>query len=1195
MSSLKVSWANAHDRSLLPFALIAVLFIQFLSPVSAVLAQPTKPTDPLAPRGAEQPGALTAAQERVIIRLNPAPLAGQGFDSRLQHAQIAGQQAGLLNAMRSAGIPVSLHRQFKGLLFNGIALTVSSADIPRIKQLRDVAEIYPDQLVHMNLSESVPLVGAPAAWGLTGADGLSVEGQGMTVAILDSGIDYTHPDLGSGLGPGFKVKGGFDYVNNDTDPMDDDGHGTHVAGIVAANGTLKGVAPQAQLLAYKVLDAHGNGLTSNIIAALEQALNPDGDAATDDGADVINLSLGTPGSPADPLSQAVDQAVSLGAVVVVAAGNNGNAYATVDSPGIAEKAITVAATDDLDHLADFSARGPVAHHPEIIKPDLAAPGVNILSTVPASGESGSPSRYNSLSGTSMAAPHVAGAAALIRQLHPTWTPEQVKASLITTAKPLNYGPYEVGAGRLRVDQAAQAPLLITPSSVGAALALPGQTAADALINLYNPGKDPVAAAILPSASLALDLNFQAVLPAQVDYLKVDESSVSLKPGESAQVHLRINVPAGAQDGYYTGQVQFSIGSQVLRVPVAFSVKTHPDLSNQPAGVVGQIGGGIRAIASQGFYVFLGHGPRLEVLDVSNPGAPVVVGQSEILPGVVVDIEVAGSYAYIAADQGGFVILDISNKADPKWVGAFSTSDRYQAVDALDISGGYAFLTDYWRGLRIVDISSPASPRQVGFFSQRQVNSVSVSGNYAYLASGADLSYELQVIDIRSKTTPVQVGSVSTVNEVTQVGLKDHYAYLMGPVGGLRVVDIADPAHPVVVGGYDIDWRASNLLIQGNSVYISNWRLGLLIFDITQPTQPTLTTDYSIPGYTYDIALIGSYAFVACDLIGLCVEDLSNPVAPSPITAKQLDLPSEVYGVALGSGYAQVGNSWNNLAVIDATYPDDPLNVATYTFMKFGSYAGTTQNLAVDGGYTFLANQDGLGILDTSAPGQPKAAGYLEIEGYPHDVAVLGNYAYVADLNYGLRTVDVTDKAHPVLVNSYPLDKMPYTVAAGGDYVYVGLMDGSRDLIIFDIHNPAEPINVGAISMEGVTDVMVSGNTLYVLGITEGLEIYDVSNPSFPFFRAIIKPINEPVCVGMALHDQTIYIAMNTEGLAVVDVSDPSKPGVTAIYDTPGGAEQVASDGDYAYVSDGWGGLVVVKLFSPPPVLMYLPALSNASR
>ncbi|MCK4555190.1 MAG: S8 family serine peptidase, partial [Candidatus Aenigmarchaeota archaeon] len=241
-----------------------------------------------------------------------------------------------------------------------------------------------------------------------------------------------------------KVIGGYDFVNDDNDPMDDHGHGTHVAATAAGNGSLKGVAPGARLLAYKVLNAYGSGSTSGVIAGIERAVN--------DSADIISMSLGSSGNPDDPASVAVDNAVDAGVVVVVAAGNSGPYAQTIMSPGTARNAITVGATDDSDVIADFSSRGPVVWgNSSIIKPDVVAPGVEICAAQYGSAWSDSlciDNEHVSISGTSMATPHVAGLSALMLQVYPEWSPADVKSVIMGSAIDLGYDMATQGAGRV---------------------------------------------------------------------------------------------------------------------------------------------------------------------------------------------------------------------------------------------------------------------------------------------------------------------------------------------------------------------------------------------------------------------------------------------------------------------------------------------------------------------------------------------------------------------------------------------------------------------------------------------------------------------------------------------------------------------------------------------------------------------------
>jgi len=354
----------------------------------------------------------------------------------------------------------------------------------------ETAKIWLDRVNHASLNESVPLIEAPSVWSM------GYDGTGVRIAILDTGIDATHPDVSG------KIDSAVDMTDDGTT---DDlyGHGTHVAIIAAgtgkaSDGKFKGVAPGASLMNVKVLNRYGWGYDSWIISGIEYATNH--------GGNIVSMSLGgAPTDGSDPLSQAVDAAVAKGVVVAVAAGNSGS-YFTVGTPGAARQAITVGASDKLDTLAYFSSRGPTVDFR--VKPDILAPGVNIISGhaahcissyvcsyipnppgQPPSGPPNYPPFYNSLSGTSMATPHVSGLIALMKQANAAWTPAFIKDALINTALQLDgYDIYEQGGGRIQAPDAVQTTMLMDPGSYSfGVLSAPPVAAAYSDFSVYNLG------------------------------------------------------------------------------------------------------------------------------------------------------------------------------------------------------------------------------------------------------------------------------------------------------------------------------------------------------------------------------------------------------------------------------------------------------------------------------------------------------------------------------------------------------------------------------------------------------------------------------------------------------------------------------------------------------------------------------------
>ena len=299
-----------------------------------------------------------------------------------------------------------------------------------------IEKIWLDGRVEATLDQSVPQIGAPTAWesGFTG--------KGVKVAVLDSGIDPNHPDLAS------QIDEAKSFVPGET--VDDaHGHGTHVASTVlgtgaASEGKNKGVAPEARLLVGKVLNNQGSGLDSWVIDGMEWAA---------DNAKIVSMSLGSsePSDGTDPMSQAVNRlSEETGALFVIAAGNSGYEGA-IGSPGAADAALTIGAVDKEDKIANFTSKGP-RYGDMALKPDLSAPGVGIIAA--RSGLSSGSGSYKSLNGTSMATPHVSGAAAILLQKNPDWNGTQLKEALMSTSKKLDYSPYHIGSGRLDVPAAA---------------------------------------------------------------------------------------------------------------------------------------------------------------------------------------------------------------------------------------------------------------------------------------------------------------------------------------------------------------------------------------------------------------------------------------------------------------------------------------------------------------------------------------------------------------------------------------------------------------------------------------------------------------------------------------------------------------------------------------------------------------------
>ncbi|MFI6484468.1 S8 family peptidase [Nonomuraea sp. NPDC050663] len=405
--------------------------------------------------------------------------------------------------------------------------------------------IWLDRRMRPVLDKSVAQIGAPRAWAA------GFKGQGVKVAVLDTGVDPDHPDLAGRIG----ATANF---TDDPDARDGHGHGTHVASTIAGSGgPYVGVAPEATLLVGKVLSSAGFGTASQVIAGMQWAAPL---------AKVVSISIG--GEYEDqngPINQALNTlSAETGALFVVAAGNDG-ASRRINSPGSAAAALTVGAVDGQERLAPFSSRGPTPFDYGL-KPDVVAPGVGIVAARARGTTMGTPvdDLHTGASGTSMAAPHVSGAVAILAGQHPGWTNEQLKAALIGTARDNGLSTYQQGAGRIDVARAVTQRVRGSGNLDFGFLAFPQSGPVTRTITYTNDGDQPVTLAL--RASVAAHQGGTA--PERT--LTLDRDTVTVPARGSAAVAVTFD-PSGPAT-WYEGAVAATGGDVSVRTAVGAFVE-----------------------------------------------------------------------------------------------------------------------------------------------------------------------------------------------------------------------------------------------------------------------------------------------------------------------------------------------------------------------------------------------------------------------------------------------------------------------------------------------------------------------------------------------------------------------------------------------------------------------------------------------
>jgi subtilisin family serine protease len=446
---------------------------------------------------------------------------------------------------------------FSSMRFLAVRLNYST--IFELAQNPLVSHIWLDRKFHVCLDQSVRIIKDPLEWAnLESSFGRRINGSSVKIAILDTGIDSTHPDFSFPNGTS-KIVNAISFTSEST--IDGFGHGTHCASIAAGTGAASagqyvGVAPDALLMNVKVLDNTGEGLESWIISGIQWAV--------DNNAKILSMSFGAidGGNESDPLSTTVNWATNQGVVCVVAAGNSGSQMYTITSPGVTELAITVGASTKNDLIPSFSSRGPTSDNR--IKPDIVAPGVDIVAARASNTFMGTSisQYYTRASGTSMATPHVAGAVALLLDAHPSWTPNKIKRALTNYAQDINSNVFDQGSGRLDVCRAANASI-IGDSSISFGR-----------VHLNIMYRRTVSFQNLDRKTISATLNIATWYIGDgtpYNVASLNTSSLTLSNGATGNVELDLNIDGALPNGYFEGKITVIAGDLEVRIPFFFYI------------------------------------------------------------------------------------------------------------------------------------------------------------------------------------------------------------------------------------------------------------------------------------------------------------------------------------------------------------------------------------------------------------------------------------------------------------------------------------------------------------------------------------------------------------------------------------------------------------------------------------------------
>lgn len=545
-----------------------------------------------------------------------------------------------------------------------------------------------------------------------------------------------------------------------------------------------------------------------------------------------------------------------------------------------------------------------------------------------------------------------------------------------------------------------------------------------------------------------------------------------------------------------------------------------------------------AVAARDNYAYIGNGGAFQVLDVSNPATPKLIAEITLFD-LILDITLAGNFAYVADWTAGMRIIDISQPTKPVEVGFFKKGRIHNVA----VAGNRAYVVNMEDNLLIVDVSSPANPVQLGSFAEPAYLAfdVAVAGNYAYLVGDVVALGRMVVVDVSNPANPIRVKPVGLDGSGTSAIVSDNKLYVTsagGYVGGggLLIADISIPTEPKPVGGHRADAPVWDVVLSGQHAYLMEGEVGVEVFDLSSsavvgrfdtkffavdgamtgnslcvadfvgldaidisvPISPKLAGEFDTGYFAQAVAVSGNYAYVADGLAGLGVVNISNPAAI--VTVGQVNTFGYAVDIITARNYAFIAEGTTGIQVFDISVPMNPLEVIHLPL------AGSATGLTLFENYLFVASWDaGLHIIDISSPTRPIIAGSIKTKVAAVDVAVSGKYAYVADESGGLRIIDIATPSSLKEVSAFSPNGFVTSINVHSNYAYAIFTSqmGERKLLVLDISNPTNAQLISSYPLINGTDVALSGNYAYI--IASPFQVLDVSDPSNPKRRGFFSP------------------------------------------------------------------------------------------
>jgi len=620
--------------------------------------------------------------------------------------------------------------------------------------------------------------------------------------------------------------------------------------------------------------------------------------------------------------------------------------------------------------------------------------------------------------------------------------------------------------------------------------------------------------------------------------------------------------------------------------------------------IDQYGGSTTAVAVKENYAYIGQGPRMVVLDISDPASPVFVNESELLPGLVMGLEINEDYAFVTTRFSGLHIFDISQATNPKRIS--QVQPGIPGCGPLILDKGIAYIACNASGLFIVDVNNPAAPKVLASDVIRgAVFSIAINNNHVYMSERNGI----HVIDVSDPTLPQEVGffdseTIPTIGSCEIQSVEMCQGDLCTAVGnhGFVILDLTNPIQPVIKASISPYWPVG-IISDGQYAFLVDELNGVRIYGISDPTQPQQVglMPTSVGGFEFTVqdtntrgmAIAGDILYVPDQAYGLVTIDISDPSQPVRVGGYMTPVPDVMMGINVVGNFAYTINRAAGFRVIDISNPENLLEIFYDDEPKCGDGFPNPFAIEVIGDYAYISGACPLQIYDITNPNQPEEMGI--VDSFPDwddasDLSIFGNIAYLSARGgnkaiypgSGLWVIDISDPTMPTPINFLDLPNEHWSLWIHDSVLYA--LDGNIDqreqeplsLRVIDISNPTQPAQIKSIPMPEffALGILVTEDWLYLGSTQSKLKLCNISDP--------LNPIETPLSFGswptrfaskFAVSDSTLIL----NGNMAYDISDPTTLDLVGIAYEAQDAWTATIVDDLVFIVTSFTGIYVYQL------------------